>query len=120
MEIIPVSGFDNTFQLHAVPHRTDELWLLAFPHARKSAPQRHKAAPPLFVDLARIRLGAVHIGLIALHRPSDIRKFDTAVLDAAVEPCQPILELQLEIRGIPTHRAISRRCSASVASPALP
>jgi hypothetical protein len=43
-------------------------------------------------------LGAIHVGLVALHGPFDVGKFDAAELNAAVKARELELEFQLEVR----------------------
>ena len=51
-----------------------------------------ETAPAFFVDLPGILLHAIHVGLVALHGVLDVRKFDAANLDAAVEAGEFVLE----------------------------
>ena len=63
------------------------------------AAQSQEPARAFFIDLARVALLAIDVRLVALHCPLDVGQFIAAVLDAAVESGQFIVELQFKIAG---------------------
>ena len=99
VQVVPVLALDELLQFLAIAHRADERGLLALADVGELAAHGEKAAAALFVDLAGVSLLAIHVGLVALHGPLDIGKFDAAKLDAAVEAGEAELELQFEIGG---------------------
>ena len=103
MEIVPTVAMNQRLQFIGTAEGTYHSRFLTGV-ANVSELPAHRQEPPtaFFVNLAGVSLLAIHVCLVALHGPFDVRQPDASILDAAVETSEAKLQPQLaKSAGLP-------------------
>src|SRR5262245_3454555 len=97
MDLIPVIDLDQILEIIAGAQTGNDPFITGLQHCHLPTHGEESAAT-LLIKLTRKGVLEVYICLVTLEHPlPDVRKFDTAILDAAVRRVEAILDFQFEI-----------------------
>src|SRR5690606_31718041 len=102
VEVVPVVDPDVRLERLRVADAADDDGTSIGRHPGALATQREKAAPAFLVQLSRVAIVEVDVGLVTPQHPAPhLGYLDAAVLDAAVGGVHPEPEAQLEVAWLP-------------------